>query len=99
MRLLHFGGRIVTQYMHLDEVAEELKPGMTADGPVNFPKAVNKVVINNRPSLGRLESIKVKRFQKTKEDESKVDTPFVSNINLPTFCAKKKAKKIANQSR
>ena len=28
VRLLHYGGRIVTQYMHLDEVAPELKPGM-----------------------------------------------------------------------
>lgn len=27
VRLLHYGGRIVTQYMHLDQVASELKPG------------------------------------------------------------------------
>jgi murein DD-endopeptidase MepM/ murein hydrolase activator NlpD len=27
VRLVHYGGRIVTQYMHLDEVEPELKPG------------------------------------------------------------------------
>jgi murein DD-endopeptidase MepM/ murein hydrolase activator NlpD len=28
VRLLHYGGRIVTQYMHLDEVEQQLKPGV-----------------------------------------------------------------------
>lgn len=28
VRLLHAGGRIITQYMHLDEIAADLKPGI-----------------------------------------------------------------------